>query len=94
MKILNRLGYETQKKTTTTIDIEDYKFMKKKNIKAAHAIRAYCQEQRALTSGQIKETIKSLREARDRVQIQRDNMIKVLREILNEKQFNEFLQKI
>lgn len=84
----------TQHRTTTTIDREDFKFLKEKNIKVAHAVRAFCAERRSQDSGAYKETITNLRESRDKQIALRDNFLKVLQATLSEAQFDEFIQKI
>jgi len=83
-----------QHRTTTTIDKEDYKFLKEKHIKVAHAVRAFCHERRAIDSGQYKETITTLREARDKQMHLRDKLLNVLQGMLTDAQFRELMQKI
>lgn len=83
-----------QHRTTTTIDMDDWNFMKDKNIKVSHAVRSFVGERRLIDSGQYKETIENLRRARDKQVGLRDNLLKALREVISKEQFDELMQKI
>lgn len=88
------IDYRKQHRTTTTIDADDWKFMKEKNIRVAHAVRAFVAERRATDSGQYKESITTLRAQRDKQAALRENLLKAMGDILTDAQFKELMQKI
>ena len=85
---------QKQKKLTTTINTEDWKLLKSKNIKPAHILRNFCIKQRSLDAGAFEENIEHLKGINEGVRNKLEKTFKVLGEMLDKEQFDALLEKI
>lgn len=85
---------DRQKKVTTTLDLEDWKFLKAKNIKPAHILRNFCIKKRSLDAGAFEESIETLKATNEIVRTRLQRTFTILNEILTKEQLDEILEKI
>lgn len=83
-----------QHRTHTTIDWEDYEYLKKHNLKIAHIVRDFCNKRRAMDSGQYEESIEELKKQKQRVMARLQKVFETLPNFLTEKEMNEFIEKV
>lgn len=89
------LARKKQKKITTTIDEDDYLYVKKHGLKFAHFIRAGVRDHRVHTNDpDAEESMRDLRKSRDRIIEHRNKLLGALRDKLGEEEFAEFVTNI
>lgn len=76
------INYRPQKRTSTTIDNDDWVYMKKHNIKIAHAIRAFVRDHRVNTNDpDANPSVRDMRKNMDKFR----EMFEELRDFLENK---------
>ena len=84
-----------QKRIHTTINFDDYKYIKKHQLKAAHLIRAMVRDHRVhMDDPDANPTIREMKKKLEGAMARLNKVFAVLGKELPEKQFDEILQKI
>lgn len=84
-----------QKRITTTINQDDFLFMKQHGLKFAHAIRAFCRDYRVnINAADAEPSIRELKQSRDKILENRDKILAALRKKLGDAAFADFITKI
>lgn len=84
-----------QKRIHTTIDLDDYDYMKKHNLKAAHLIRGSIRDHRVHTNDPLANpTAREMLERNKKITARLNQLLGVMRKILSEKEFDKLMQKL
>lgn len=83
-----------QHRTTTTIDHDDWLYIKKQGLKIAHCVRSFVREHKSITSGEAKENLIAVERQRDVWKGNFQKLISTMKRNMSKEEFESFLEKL